>query len=444
MSGTFACPHCQAVYPVKPVLMGKAVRCTTCRKPFMLGEDGIARPVGTVAISQPAPDQAPAAAEPAPLAQAPIPAAPVQATVPVVPPAVPSPRPIEPASTGSARVELPATQSGRMASAKPSTERRARAQSERFAAVKREMSTTLQSALGEAIKQEEAKAKAGSERVARPQREGPASEGGQGKLGPAALTGEGERGQAETRWWMIGCGGVVAVVLFAAWLMWTPSETGRALADYTAPVSADLTGPGRRIPAIWKRAWLARLPDATRPAPFVDLRQAVAGAGGFIPGRSVSEALADLNDRHWVAALDGWVLTAQLFTAEEQLKKQPASEVIAKAALLGIDLLDRTTLRKRLADRQLDGESAALVEAFLLGEPGENASACDRLRSGGKGLEKIEWRRFSGTSGRLLRDLGGRYESVERPFAGVLVRFVGPGWPKEWRVMALQPLPIAR
>ena len=435
MSGTFACPHCQAVYPVKPVLMGKAVRCTTCRKPFMLGDDGIARPVAAVPLTV-----AGTAAEPAPATSA----SPVVAAPPAT---VPSP---VPASSGSARAEIPAaapppsTSSGRMASAKPSTERRARAQSARFAAVKREMSTTLQSALGEAIKQEEAKTKAGSERVAKPQRDGPSAEGGQGKLGPAALTGEGERTQTETRWWMIGCGGAVVVILLTAWLLWIPSETGRALSEYTAPVPSDLTGPGRRIPAIWRRAWLTRMPDATRPAPFVELRQASTGAGGFITGRNVSEALADLGDRNWISALDGWVPTAQLFSAETLLKKQPASEVIAKAAVLGIDLLDRATLRKRLADRNLDADSVALVEAFLLGDPGENSSPCDRLRGGGKGLEKIEWKRFSGTSGRLLRDLGGRYESVERPFAGMLVRFIGPGWPKEWRVMTLQPQPIAR
>ena len=42
MSATFPCPHCGQVYPLKPVLVGKVVRCTACKNPFRLREDGIA------------------------------------------------------------------------------------------------------------------------------------------------------------------------------------------------------------------------------------------------------------------------------------------------------------------------------------------------------------------------------------------------------------------
>ena len=46
---TFACPHCAAIYPLKPVLIGRAVRCTTCRNPFRLRPDGVADKVVEVA-----------------------------------------------------------------------------------------------------------------------------------------------------------------------------------------------------------------------------------------------------------------------------------------------------------------------------------------------------------------------------------------------------------
>ncbi|MBA3938176.1 MAG: hypothetical protein H0X38_11990, partial [Planctomycetes bacterium] len=65
MSATFTCPHCGAVYPFKPVLIGRAVRCTTCKNAFSLRPDGIADKVGATA--------------PAPAAPAPSPAAPAKA-----------------------------------------------------------------------------------------------------------------------------------------------------------------------------------------------------------------------------------------------------------------------------------------------------------------------------------------------------------------------------
>lgn len=40
---TFTCPHCATPYPVKPVLIGRVVRCTGCRQPFCLQADGTAR-----------------------------------------------------------------------------------------------------------------------------------------------------------------------------------------------------------------------------------------------------------------------------------------------------------------------------------------------------------------------------------------------------------------
>lgn len=42
MADTFLCPHCGAVYPRKPALVGRNVRCTSCKQAFQLQENGSA------------------------------------------------------------------------------------------------------------------------------------------------------------------------------------------------------------------------------------------------------------------------------------------------------------------------------------------------------------------------------------------------------------------
>ena len=42
MSQTFNCPHCDAKYPVKAALVGRNVRCTSCKNAFQLQENGVA------------------------------------------------------------------------------------------------------------------------------------------------------------------------------------------------------------------------------------------------------------------------------------------------------------------------------------------------------------------------------------------------------------------
>jgi hypothetical protein len=69
MSDMFACPHCGASYPRKPVLVGKVVRCTKCRNPFKLRPDGIADAVVESGPVDTKPEAKPAeAAKPAPAA----------------------------------------------------------------------------------------------------------------------------------------------------------------------------------------------------------------------------------------------------------------------------------------------------------------------------------------------------------------------------------------
>lgn len=45
MSQTFNCPHCDAKYPIKAALIGRNVRCTSCKNAFQLQENGIARKI---------------------------------------------------------------------------------------------------------------------------------------------------------------------------------------------------------------------------------------------------------------------------------------------------------------------------------------------------------------------------------------------------------------
>ena len=79
---TFACPHCDASYPRKPVLVGRAVRCTTCKNAFRLREDGVA---DKIVMDAPAPSAAPA-----PVAAAPVPPPQPSAPAPVPIPEAPA------------------------------------------------------------------------------------------------------------------------------------------------------------------------------------------------------------------------------------------------------------------------------------------------------------------------------------------------------------------
>src|SRR4051812_22101468 len=80
MSATFKCPHCGMSYPVKPVLIGRTVRCTSCKLAFRLREDGIADKVE--AEVPPAPPKAP---PPLPVVRPPPPPPPPPTTHPETP-----------------------------------------------------------------------------------------------------------------------------------------------------------------------------------------------------------------------------------------------------------------------------------------------------------------------------------------------------------------------
>src|SRR4051812_34024957 len=130
MAATFACPHCGASYPVKPVLVGRAVRCTKCKNAFKLRADGIADKVEMEAPAFPPAAAVSAAAAPAlaakataptnaaPLISAPPPmkTAPAPAPAKSPPPAARAPTP-EPSARSSASASLPA------AADKPGTDR---------------------------------------------------------------------------------------------------------------------------------------------------------------------------------------------------------------------------------------------------------------------------------------------------------------------------------
>jgi hypothetical protein len=149
MSGTFPCPHCGAQYPRKPVLVGKTVRCTSCKNAFILRDNGIADKV-----------------QPAPLpvaAPTPTPEAPARPSASA--PEVSSPSPSAP---------LPAI-SGPTPAASPSTSLPSRrALTQKAEATRRAMAATLSDAMSgalaaESVKRDDEKRVAEEKRKARQQ-----------------------------------------------------------------------------------------------------------------------------------------------------------------------------------------------------------------------------------------------------------------------------------
>lgn len=403
-ASTFPCPHCGATYPLKPVLIGKVVRCTTCKNPFRLGPDGVA-----VKVESATP--APAAASPTP---PPAPSAPTPPPAKVV---TPSGQP----KRNTERIVL----SGRQ-----HEQRKA-------------MAASLSTAMGDALR---AEAVAEAETVAQPGR--PATEkrtrsarlgaaGGKGRPGPAVLTGEGEREAANTRRWLLGAVAVVALLALIGWLLTYDGPRRQALEDFVAVVPAKDNVYGRRAEAIQARAWLtADAPGGGGVAPFIDLSRARLARVQSAPGAALLDALDKVKDLTWIAPPGVWInLPAE---GRRLAAAHPGREAfLREAAKAKLIVLDPAGLRKHLVAGGRDELVARVAVALVQGEtaPGRNELSA---RLAQKPPERVESCEFSGAGGLLLVDTGSGYQTRERPFRGVLVRFVGAGWPDGWRVLALE------
>lgn len=385
-AATFPCPHCGITYPFKPVLVGRTVRCTACKQAFRLRADGRAEAV----------------------VQTPLPEQPAAATGPSAAATASQRRPTE-------RFQL----------------------SDQQHEQRRSMAASLTSVMGKAL-QAEAPPPGGSQRTARPRssRLFTAQADGKRKPGPAVLTGEGEREAANLRAWTVGALAVVALIALLGWLLTLSGPRRTALDAFTALVPDADNVYGRRAEAIRARAWLsADRPAGPGVAPFIALGGTRLGPVRRIPGAALGEAMARIKDLTWSAPPGAWTSDP---ARAARLGAGGLAALLAAAPEHRLTVLDPRTLATRIASDGIDEESARVVVALLLGEtaPGRNAVLEQARRSL---PTQLEWCTFSGPDGLLLIDTGSGYLSKPRPFHGLLLRIVGPGWPDEWRILALAP-----
>ncbi|MCK6488908.1 MAG: hypothetical protein L6R48_11360 [Planctomycetes bacterium] len=405
---TFPCPHCAATYPLKPVLIGKVVRCTTCKQPFQLGPDGVAVKVAT---ATPAPAPSPAASPTPP------------------PPAV---------VAGGAPGRVPTPAGG----PKRNTERIILSGQQKEQ--RKAMAASLSTAMGDALR---AEAAAEAESVAQPGKPATekrtrsarmsAAETGKRKPGPAVLTGEGEREAANLRVWIGGALAVVAMVVLLGWLLTYDGPRRQALEAFLAVVPAADNTYGRRIEAIQARAWLtADAPGGSGVAPFIDLPRASLTRVQTAPGTALLDAADKIKELSWLSPPGVWInLPGE---GRKLAASVPARDAfLREAAKAKLIVLDANGLRRHLTSNGRDELTARVAVALVQGEtaPGTNAWLA---RVTQKPPDRIESCEFSGDHGLLLVDTGSGYQTHERPYKGILVRLVGEGWPGEWRVLTLE------
>lgn len=411
-------------YPLKPVLIGKPVRCKSCGNPFVLQADGVATKMATgPAPAAPAPAPAPAPARVAAAAPAP----PVVPTPPPAPSATPTPAP-EPAAT-----QRPSTE----ARARPSTQRATKTKSEQLEKVRQEMAARLAEVGQKAADTDVAKAEdKKSERVAKPgttpgPQPGATAKSASAKARPAAvLTGEGERHAREATRWLLGSAAVIALIA-AIWLLARYESPGAAaLSSFTEPIEGREAGRLGFAEVQRRRAWLAESPAMPGGLPLArDLSDAVFGPEQAVALDAAAPALRELSGLVHDAELRGWVLPEEREAARQRTGKpeqgKPAVRVIAE-----------TELRERLA---IDQEAFSAVRDLLLGRhPEGGVPFAQRLIEQGKVPSRMLIRSFSGLAGDLV--VGGGWtqgRSMLGPYHGLIARFEGEGWPEGWRVLRL-------
>lgn len=384
MSTTFACPHCGATYPVKPVLVGRPVRCTACKKPFRLRADGIADPV----VDEPPP-------------------------------------PADPGPTGKPDT----ARSTRIANQPQNAEQRA--------AQRKTLAANLASAANAALADEAAKAPSDTRKMTEQGTKRKAKEGsrtGMGAISPASLSDYGVREHRNNLMWLLGAIGTVAIITALVLLSGLRSPQRRALERYTAPVESRHLHHGGRLLAIQDRAWLSGAPalielgrlrlGQTRALPMTPLKglfsETLAGLS-YLPGYKLW-APRDKNteiEKLWNSKRDHASNLERLTRAKLRILPQP--RVIEAITAAGWSEDDAELLMHLLTGKTNGlGENWIATKLFA-GDPPERIEICP----------------FTGSAGSRLIDLGRTYTTRTVDYQGLLLRFVGQGWPDEWKVLEI-------
>lgn len=449
MSATFACPHCGASYPRKPVLVGRAVRCTTCKNAFRLREDGIAdkvemdpvpaAPPPPVVAAQPQVVSQPAlAAQPAPspLPKPEMPAKPgapklqstgwglnleveepmvqAPASVPTPPPAaIPSPLPKD---------GIPASRKSERMTAQQMDARRA-------------MSATLASSMSEALKSEAVKREVQGEKAKAK------VEGRVGKIGPAVLTGQGVEEARSSRLMLLGFIAFLLLGAGAYWLLFTNSPERAALETYAGEVESARIRAGERVQAIQERAWLTGLPPAyVGVPPLIDLRDARIGSSHAINLTHAKELFTALKGLVAVEPGPVWVPPDRLNEVEDLRRPEQKPEAFVAAVMKKEKkAVSHPALLEALVKTGMSKEDAAVVDLFLRGrtDPGGGNAIAKRWFAGDVPAT-MHITRFTGNHGLMLLSRGQSFKTAEVEYDGQLVRFIGEGWLPQWKVLTIE------
>ncbi len=448
MSATFACPHCGATYPVKPVLVGRAVRCTKCKNAFKLRDDGIADKVEMEAPAFPAAASVPAAAAPPAVADTPArPVAPARpATAPQPAERAPEPRPAapatKPASASPASPPAPPSAPGRQPEKPPAAapssstsgpmqagESRGARLTKQQEEARRAMAGTLSTAASLALQADAVKREATKDEKKGPK--GPKSKDGTvGKIGPVLVVGEGERESKNRKAWLGGTLAIVAVIVLLGWLFSLRSPARRALDAFAAPVEAQYARYPQRLPHMQARAWLSN------SRALIDLGSLHIGKTTRFELAAAKPLIAEIaKDQTYLQEYEIWVHNAD--TAKVTKTWNPKKERKANIDVLNgseATVVTREDFEAKLLAGGLSADGVAVVMTLLLPSQGAPQGGAQRVRAG-ECPDAIEVTQFTGHKGIALQDAGNKYAFPVGDYSGTTLRFIGAGWPTEWRVL---------
>ena len=437
------------------MLVGRAVRCTTCKNVFRLREDGIA---DKIEMPEAAPAQPPAPVQPpAPITtsitnDSQSTAAPAAMPAPSAPSAPAKPKlpstgwgidldvdVDQPAASAAATAPTPLpTRPPPAAIKSPADGTSTARKSERMTAqqmeARRAMAATLATSMTEALKSEAVKREVQGEKAKAK------AEGQVGKIGPAVLTNQGVEEAKSRRAMWLGLIGALIIGAGLYWLLFTSSPQRAALEAYTAEVDSAQLRSGKRIQAIQERAWLIGLPPADIGVPpMVDMRDARIGATRTIPLTKAKDLIISI--KGLVPVLPGpvWVPPDRLAAVEDVRRpEQKESTFIAAVLKKEKKAVSHPALLEALVKTGMTEEDTRVVDLFLRGQTDQNGSNTIAKRwLDGDIPTTLQITRFFGARGSLLLARGATFKTQDVEYEGRIARFVSPGWPSEWKVLTI-------
>nr|MBA3685689.1 hypothetical protein [Planctomycetota bacterium] len=103
-----------------------------------------------------------------------------------------------------------------------------------------------------------------------------------------------------------------------------------------------------------------------------------------------------------------------------------------------ITVVDQADLRAKAKDGGVPDEGVELLIELLTAQPTPNGADAHKRLLAGDLPNAVEICTFTGRGGSLLQDLGRTFKRRTVDYQGRLLRFVGEGWPKEWRVLEVR------